>query len=74
MSEEYKMQIIKEYHIFNLYDITRAFFEEYYRKDREITKKDFEDINTYLKAIESRLETLKEVINDESSDINREIN
>jgi hypothetical protein len=70
VSEEDKMQIIKEYHIFNLYDITRAFFDEYYRKDREITKKDFEDINKFLKAIEFRLETLKEVINNESSNIN----
>lgn len=61
-------------HIFNLYDMTRAFFDEYYCKDKDIAKKDFEDINKFLKAIEFRLETLKEVINNESSDINRKIN
>lgn len=61
-------------HMFNLYDMTRAFFDKYDHNDREITKKDFEDINKFLKAIEFRLETLKEVINDESSDINGKIN
>lgn len=60
-------------HIFNLYNMTMAFEEKYYRKDRDITKSDFEDINSFLDAIEYRLKTLKEVINDESSDINREI-